>query len=123
MAYYYLYLEDVPDQVDKFSSPNTVKVFTFEGAISEQDVGDVKVIVIGATGEKFCGDGFNDILCVGAVVEGVFVVFWCFFFEIGFADFTVRVLPLVYMVKLCVEEGFPKFESGQVVGIVTVNIS
>ena len=55
--------------------------------------------------------------------RGRFFSLLVFLFEIGFADFTVRVLPLVYLVKLCVEEGFPKFESGEVVGVVTVNIS
>ena len=121
MAYQYLYLEDIPNQVNKLSSPNTVKVFTFEGVISEQNVGYVKVVVIGATGEKFGGGGFNDILC-GAVVEGVFVVFRCFFVKVCFADFKVWVLTLVDVVQLGVERGF-EFESGQVVGIVAVNIS
>ena len=111
MAYYYLNLEDIPNQVDKFSTPNTAKVFTFEGVVSEQNVGDVKVIVIVATGEKFVGDGFNDFLCVGAVVEGVFVVFRSFFVKVGLADFTVGVITLVDVVQLGVEKGFPKFES------------
>ena len=51
-------------------------------------------------------------MCIGAVVEGVFVGFGCFFFKIGFANFTVGVVTLVYVDELGVEEGFPKFESG-----------